>query len=101
MPTDTLPDLPGTGPVRTCVGCRERDLRSVLLRLVVDRSGTSTDEPRLVVDAGRSLPGRGAWVEPNSAFSVSVDGGTTAPSSADMVSADVIAPTTSAPPSAV
>lgn len=62
MPTDTLPDLPGTGPVRTCVGCRERDLRSVLLRLVVDRSGTSTDEPRLVVDAGRSLPGRGAWL---------------------------------------
>lgn len=59
---DTLPELPGTGPVRTCVGCRERDLRSVLLRLVVDRSGTSTDEPRLVVDAGRSLPGRGAWL---------------------------------------
>ncbi|OLT46823.1 YlxR family protein [Cellulosimicrobium sp. CUA-896] len=64
MPPDTHPDprTAGTGPVRTCVGCRERDLRSVLLRLVVDRSGTSTDEPRLVVDAGRSLPGRGAWL---------------------------------------
>jgi len=64
MPTDLAPTSApqGSGPVRTCVGCRERDLRSVLLRLVVDRSGTSTDEPRLVVDAGRSLPGRGAWL---------------------------------------
>jgi uncharacterized protein len=68
MPTDTHPDpdIRGAGPVRTCVGCRERDLRSVLLRLVVDRSGTSTDEPRLVVDAGRSLPGRGAWLHASS-----------------------------------
>jgi predicted RNA-binding protein YlxR (DUF448 family) len=64
MPTDPAsPPAPRVeGPVRTCVGCRERDLRSVLLRLVVDRSGTSTDEPRLAVDAGRSLPGRGAWL---------------------------------------
>ena len=64
MPPDmtTRPDPSEAGPVRTCVGCRERDLRSVLLRLVVDRSGTSTDEPRLVLDVGRSLPGRGAWL---------------------------------------
>ncbi|MFC6302415.1 YlxR family protein [Oerskovia jenensis] len=47
-------------PVRTCVGCRERDLRSVLLRFVVDQD--DVPEPRLVVDVGRSLPGRGAWL---------------------------------------
>ncbi|WP_264031461.1 YlxR family protein [Cellulosimicrobium sp. SH8] len=64
MPQDTTtrPVPTGPGPVRTCVGCRERDLRSALLRLVLDRSGASADEPRLVVDAGRSLPGRGAWL---------------------------------------
>lgn len=64
MPPDTTtrPVDTGSGPVRTCVGCRERDLRSALLRLVLDRSGASTDEPRLVVDAGLSLPGRGAWL---------------------------------------
>src|SRR5690606_18868004 len=64
MPPDTTtrPVPTGPGPVRTCVGCRERDLRSALLRLVLDRSGASTDEPRLAVDAGRSLPGRGAWL---------------------------------------
>ncbi|MGB2558818.1 YlxR family protein [Cellulosimicrobium cellulans] len=64
MPPDstTRPVPTGSGPVRTCVGCRQRDLRSALLRLVLDRSGAGTDEPRLVVDAGRSLPGRGAWL---------------------------------------
>ena len=51
---------PTTGPVRTCVGCRERGLRSVLLRVVVvaDDAG----QPRAVVDTRRALPGRGAWV---------------------------------------
>lgn len=49
------------GPVRTCVGCRERDLRSALLRLVL--VGTD-DGPRLVVDPRAGLPGRGAWIHP-------------------------------------
>ncbi|MCB7137708.1 YlxR family protein [Cellulosimicrobium marinum] len=64
MPTDAVPTpvRTGPGPVRTCVGCRQRDLRSVLLRLVVDLTGTDGHEPRLVVDARRSLPGRGAWL---------------------------------------
>ena len=44
-------------PVRTCLGCRQRDTRSSLVRLVV-RNGD------VVVDAGASLPGRGAWVHP-------------------------------------
>nr|WP_277986435.1 YlxR family protein [Promicromonospora panici] len=52
--------------MRTCVGCRGRDQRSALLRLVL---GSSTDddvaEPRrVVVDVRASLPGRGAWVHP-------------------------------------
>nr|WP_084136343.1 YlxR family protein [Cellulomonas bogoriensis] len=48
-----------TGPVRTCVGCRGRGQRSVLTRVVrVDDDGV----PRAVVDPGRRLPGRGAWL---------------------------------------
>ncbi|MBD8079269.1 YlxR family protein [Cellulosimicrobium arenosum] len=65
MPTDpsALREPQQVGPVRTCVGCRGRDLRSVLLRLVLDRSD-GNDEPRLVVDVRGSLPGRGAWLHP-------------------------------------
>lgn len=51
---------PSDGPVRTCVGCRARGPRSVLLRVVAatDDAGVT----RAVVDSRRSLPGRGAWV---------------------------------------
>ena len=44
-----------TVPVRTCVGCRQRDRRADLLR-VVAVSG------RVVPDPGRRVPGRGASV---------------------------------------
>lgn len=46
--------------MRTCVGCRARGPRSVLLRVVAvaDDAGQS----RAVVDIRRSLSGRGAWV---------------------------------------
>lgn len=47
-------------PARTCLGCRSRDDRSALLR-VVAREG------RAVPDPSASLPGRGAWVHPTSA----------------------------------
>ncbi|WP_226909266.1 YlxR family protein [Georgenia ruanii] len=47
------------GPVRTCVGCRGRAPRSVLVRLVLDAAA------RVVVDPGRSAPGRGAWLHPS------------------------------------
>ena len=46
-------------PVRTCLGCRQRAPRSSLLR-VVARDG------RAVVDTAARLPGRGAWVHPES-----------------------------------
>ncbi|MDR2373484.1 MAG: YlxR family protein [Bifidobacteriaceae bacterium] len=46
-------------PTRTCVGCREREPCSNLIRLVLDTSVT----PALVaVDRRDGLPGRGAWL---------------------------------------
>ncbi|MBO3103182.1 YlxR family protein [Cellulomonas fengjieae] len=53
------------GPLRTCVGCRATGPRSALLRVVVERGGTGAVEvPELVVDVGRRMPGRGAWLHP-------------------------------------
>ena len=46
------------GPVRTCVGCRVRDAKPALLRVVV-LDGVLTVDPR------RRLPGRGASVHPD------------------------------------
>ncbi|WP_082104233.1 YlxR family protein [Demequina soli] len=46
------------GPVRTCVGCRGRGSRSVLVRVV-------QVDGRAVVDQSRRLPGRGAWLHPD------------------------------------
>ena len=47
----------GHNPVRTCVGCRKRALRSELLRVVAVHG-------QVVVDERRRLPGRGAWLHP-------------------------------------
>jgi uncharacterized protein len=51
---------PVAGPIRTCIGCRGRDSRSTLLRIVVetDDLGRTT----VVPDPRRRLPGRGAWL---------------------------------------
>jgi predicted RNA-binding protein YlxR (DUF448 family) len=50
------------GPVRTCVGCRKRELAVGLLRVVaVDGNG----ELAVTVDSARKLPGRGAWLHPD------------------------------------
>jgi predicted RNA-binding protein YlxR (DUF448 family) len=46
-------------PVRTCVGCRQRDTSSNLVRLVLDRAASP---PRVVLDRRARLAGRGAWV---------------------------------------
>ena len=52
------------GPVRTCVGCRKRELAVELLRVVaVDGNG----EQAVTVDQARKLPGRGAWLHPERA----------------------------------
>jgi predicted RNA-binding protein YlxR (DUF448 family) len=50
------------GPVRTCVGCRKRELAVELLRVVAVLTGNG--EYAVTVDAGASLPGRGAWLHP-------------------------------------
>ncbi|WP_082899915.1 YlxR family protein [Rhodococcus phenolicus] len=52
-----------TGPVRTCLGCRQRSLTADLLRIVAREV-----EPKrfvLVPDPERRLTGRGAWLHPD------------------------------------
>ncbi|WP_042215443.1 YlxR family protein [Demequina mangrovi] len=46
--------------MRTCVGCRGRASRSVLVRVV-------QVDGRAVVDEHRRMPGRGAWLHPDPA----------------------------------
>lgn len=52
-------------PVRTCVGCRRREIQSKLLRTAraVDERGVKT----VVVDTRRCIAGRGAWLHPDPA----------------------------------
>nr|WP_325104414.1 YlxR family protein [Segeticoccus sp.] len=49
--------------VRTCVGCRSRDDRSALLRVVAVASDAG-DTLVLTPDPHHRLPGRGAWLHP-------------------------------------
>ena len=51
------------GPVRTCVGCRKRELAVVLLRVVAVLDGNG--ECAVTVDIASNLPGRGAWLHPD------------------------------------
>jgi uncharacterized protein len=51
-----------SGPVRTCVGCRKRELAAELLRVVAVSTGNG--EYAAIVDDRSSLPGRGAWLHP-------------------------------------
>ena len=48
--------------MRTCVGCRKRELAVELLRVVAVSTGNG--EYAAIVDTSRSLPGRGAWLHP-------------------------------------
>lgn len=52
------------GPVRTCIGCRQRAARRELLRLVV---GSVDGHPAVVPDPTRSAAGRGAHLHPTTA----------------------------------
>ena len=45
-------------PLRTCVGCRRRDAQEDLLRVALTPAGV------IVLDLGRRLPGRGAYLHP-------------------------------------
>jgi uncharacterized protein len=49
--------------VRTCIGCRKRELAVELLRVVAVSTGNG--EHALAVDTAGILPGRGAWLHPN------------------------------------
>ena len=48
--------------MRTCVGCRKRELAVELLRVVAVATGNG--EFAVIVDTGSNLPGRGAWLHP-------------------------------------
>ena len=50
------------GPVRTCIGCRKRELAVQLLRVVAVSTGNG--EYAVIVDTAARLPGRGAWLHP-------------------------------------
>ena len=63
--TSARPDPPFTpGPVRTCVGCRERAAKSELLRVV---AGSDAHGPAVVPDPGGTAHGRGAHLHPTPA----------------------------------
>ncbi|WP_084530143.1 YlxR family protein [Nocardia crassostreae] len=52
-------------PVRTCIGCRKRELAAELLRIVVQDAG-DPQTIAIVPDPRRRQPGRGAWLHPSS-----------------------------------
>ncbi|BBY29393.1 YlxR family protein [Mycolicibacterium sediminis] len=51
------------GPIRTCIGCRGRELAVDLLRVTAESDGNG--EYVLTVDSAGNLPGRGAWLHPD------------------------------------
>jgi predicted RNA-binding protein YlxR (DUF448 family) len=58
------------GPIRTCVGCRQRASAAELLRVVVapeaiGATPVQTDAVPVVPDPRRRARGRGAWVHPD------------------------------------
>ena len=57
-PACTVP----SGPVRTCIGCRERAAKSEVLR--VTAGSDSVGRPAVVPDPAAIRPGRGAHLHP-------------------------------------
>lgn len=49
--------------MRTCIGCRKRELAVELLRVVAVSMGNG--QSAVTVDTQRRLPGRGAWLHPD------------------------------------
>jgi len=50
------------GPIRTCIGCRQRAAATELLRVVVAPDATGRDARPVVPDPRRRIAGRGAWL---------------------------------------
>jgi uncharacterized protein len=65
--TDRPERRPACVPQRTCVGCRAKAPRSVLMRIVAVRAGDGSAEgaASAELDVRRRLPGRGAWLHPS------------------------------------
>lgn len=59
---NTAAETPTGGPVRTCIGCRKRELAVELLRVVAVSMGNG--QSAVTVDTSGSHPGRGAWLHP-------------------------------------
>ncbi len=59
----TRPHRSPRGPVRTCVGCRKRELAADLIKMSAGPDGD--DGYVVVVDTAGNLPGRGAWLHPD------------------------------------
>ncbi|MET8426624.1 YlxR family protein [Nocardia sp. NPDC059091] len=55
-----------SAPVRTCIGCRRRELAADLMRVVAQGSASGQDVV-VIPDPRHRLPGRGAWLHPSSA----------------------------------
>ncbi|MGK8523339.1 YlxR family protein [Nocardia asteroides] len=70
MPERTAEQHPAprrqAAPVRTCVGCRKRELAVDLLRIVARNreTGDGSHVTEIVPDPRRRLHGRGAWLHP-------------------------------------
>jgi predicted RNA-binding protein YlxR (DUF448 family) len=58
-------DMTPWGPVRTCIGCRQRVATSELLRVVAGRDAHG--QPAVVPDPSATAPGRGAHLHPTTA----------------------------------
>ncbi|WP_408639326.1 YlxR family protein [Nocardia yamanashiensis] len=54
-----------SAPVRTCIGCRKRELTADLMR-VVAQGEAEGQSIAIVPDPRHRLPGRGAWLHPTS-----------------------------------
>ncbi|WP_230329519.1 YlxR family protein [Nocardia aurantiaca] len=54
-------------PVRTCIGCRRRELAADLMRVVAQGTAPGGQDIAVIPDPRRRLPGRGAWLHPSSA----------------------------------
>ncbi|MEU7629121.1 YlxR family protein [Nocardia sp. NPDC049220] len=65
MEQHVTPQRPAA-PVRTCIGCRKRELAVDLLRIVARQRavGDGSHTVEVVPDPQRRLPGRGAWLHP-------------------------------------
>jgi uncharacterized protein len=53
------------GPVRTCIGCRERAAKRELLRVVAGTDAENQASWLVVPDPSGTAPGRGAHLHPN------------------------------------